>query len=273
MQQHAKKNQAVSWTVALFVLLLAIASCQVLSSSIYSIDKNMVRTANSLISGNEPLAILIGTLTSKAGLIAILVAGCAFVGLHTAAGNSHTERMERMSFWCWTGLLLNFGCAILGLTQDLFPVLSPLQLLTHFTNVQSSYDIALPMDVSAIASIPAFSFVFLSMITSKRYPTASKLVMVAGTVVLALRLVVGLEWPSSIVLGAMPAALLLASIAELPAMLSVQSAIKQGLVWTTARELRTENVIVEPALQPSLAQLNAANDLSKDSYTDRGLAA
>jgi len=195
--------------------LLLLTTSSPIHTSLDSLETGAAIAANSLVGIYPTFDHILGWLNTRAGDALILsVMAIVFIA-HSFRASTFAQLVERLSFWWWVATLCIATYVLICLTEDLYPHPIPLQALPSLHDVRSIY--AIPVHTSAFNSYPSghgLAYIFFALMAwYKRYSRMSLFILVAGTIMLSTRVVLGLHWLSDILLGALPLSLVLCSAA------------------------------------------------------------
>ncbi|MGH9553189.1 MAG: phosphatase PAP2 family protein [Terriglobales bacterium] len=155
--------------------------------------------------------------STKYGDIFVLGCFCVLFGVHCLRGTSLNEAARRISFWLWASIWC-VGTYVIAchIADVLTPRPTPLASL-QLHDVQQMYGVKLR--TSAAHSFPsghALAYMTFTLASLGRFARMSLILGLLGTVMLSVRLILGLHWLSDIVLGSLPLTLVILALAAQP---------------------------------------------------------
>jgi hypothetical protein len=205
--QHRPANRKILFTFGAVAVLAMLNMVPAIHSGIISADTHLAYTFNSVLSINPTFDKLLGILNTRLGDLFVLSCLCFCFFAHISQGTTFTEKVRRASFWLWVGILLVvtylFSCVI----EDHFNRATPLEGLSNLKSVITMYGIV--PHSSANESYPSghgLAYIFFVLMAWRPYRKMALCIAAVGTVMLSMRLIIGLHWLSDIALGSLPLA-------------------------------------------------------------------
>lgn len=215
---HAPRNTRLTsaLVISLFIIaaLLFLNSIDCVHNAVIAFDTSFAITVNSVIGDNTNIDKIMGWLSTRLGDAFVISTVIFCLILHSLCGSTLTEKIRRLSFWFWTGIICLSVYALTCAFESSFARLTPLTALDQLKNVQSMYGLKMRSD--PYASFPSghgFAYLFFGCMSFKRYPRVSTTLWVIGSVMICVRFVLGLHWFSDIIFGSLPLAALVTSVA------------------------------------------------------------
>jgi membrane-associated phospholipid phosphatase len=179
-------------------------------------DTNVAIAANSLLAINPTFDRILGWINTRVGDgVVLTIMASTFIG-HSLSASTFEEVVERLSFWAWVAVLCISTYILVCLTAHFYFHPIPLEALQQLHDVRTVYQI--PLRSSTLNSYPSghgLAYLFFALMAwCKRYNRMSLFILALGTIMLSMRVILGMHWMSDIFLGALPLALVLSSAAN-----------------------------------------------------------
>ncbi len=198
----------------IILALLILNVVPVTHQAIIDADHNMAVWANSMLQQQPQLAYNMGKLNTRISDV-MIGSGISLVFLATGMfRRSPSEACGKVSYYFWVALLIITTYACSNLLAEVFPQAHPTCFDPELTNVQKLFGIKLR--TSANESFPsghAMAYALFTMLYFSKSPYLARGLAVFATIMLSMRLILGLHWLSDIVLGSLPLAFFVYSLA------------------------------------------------------------
>jgi len=200
--------------------------------TIINLDTQVAIKMNSIVGVNPIFDQTIGWLSTRMGDAFMLICLCVLFLIHAICGSNLNERIRRISFWIWLGLLCLITYFLSSVSESFIKRDTPILAIHPFRNLQPIYGIVFrSCPTSSFPSGHGLAYLFFSIMAWRRYFAMSLMLWFLTLVMLSLRLIVGLHWLSDIVLGSLFLAVLLASLINGTSLKNTYRCIQKGILF------------------------------------------